>query len=153
MLNSIFASRARQHFGVPRGYVAAINPETGLAPELVERDEIVVLFEGPHDVERWDVRSRHEELAVEYWQYGGKPGSATGDRSDEEPAPEVGERLVVLSIRRGDRVVPMHTGLKLEVGDVAAVAIHREEREAAERVLVALGWTPETAVAMEQAPS
>jgi Trk K+ transport system NAD-binding subunit len=50
MLNSIFASRAREHFGVPRGYVAASNPEAGLAPELVERDQAVVLFDGPHDV-------------------------------------------------------------------------------------------------------
>ena len=37
MLNSVFASRARDHFGVPRGFVAALNPESGLAPELVER--------------------------------------------------------------------------------------------------------------------
>ena len=149
MLNSIFASRARQHFGVPRGYVAAINPETGLAPELVERDEIAVLFDGPHDVERWDVRSRHEELDVEHWQYGGEPSSDADDGSEAEPAPDVGERLVMLSIRRGDRVMPMHTRLKLAVGDVAAVAIHREEREAAEQVLVALGWTPEAATDSE----
>jgi Trk K+ transport system NAD-binding subunit len=153
MLNSIFASRARQHFGVPRGYVAAINPKTGLAPELVERDEIVVLFDGPHDVERWDVRSRHDELEVEYWQYAGEPVSDTDGPSGEEPAPEVGERLVVISIRRGDKVMPMHMRLKLEVGDIAAVAIHREEREAAERILVALGWTPGAAAGVEQAPS
>jgi NhaP-type Na+/H+ or K+/H+ antiporter/Trk K+ transport system NAD-binding subunit len=150
MLNSIFASRARQHFGVPRAYVAAINPEAGLAPELVERDEIVVLFDGPHDVERWDVRSRHDELDVEHWQYGGEPDSDTDDRSVKEPAPDAGERLVLLSIRRGDRVMPMHTRLKIEIGDVAAVAIHREEREVAERILAARGWMRETAVGTEQ---
>jgi Trk K+ transport system NAD-binding subunit len=150
MLNSIFASRARQHFGIPRGYVAAINPETGLAPELVERDEIVVLFDGPHDVERWDVRSRHEELEVEHWQYGGEPAAATSDQSDEKPAPDVSERLVMLSIRRGDRVMPMQARLKLEVGDIAAIAIYREEREAAERILIARGWKPETVAGREQ---
>ena len=153
MLNSIFASRARQHFGVPHGYVAAINPETGLAPELVERNEIVVLFDGPHDVERWDVRSRHEELEVEHWQYGGEPAADTSDQNDEKSAPDVGEQLVILSIRRGDRVMPMHARLKLEVGDIAAVAIHREEREAAEQIMTALGWTPDTAAGMEQQAS
>jgi NhaP-type Na+/H+ or K+/H+ antiporter/Trk K+ transport system NAD-binding subunit len=153
MLNSLFASRARQHFGVPRGYVAAIDPDAGLAPELVARDEIAVLFDGPHDVGYWDVRSRHEEFDVEHWQYGGEPASRTDDQGDAESAPEVGERLVMLSIRRGNRVVPMHTRLKLEIGDIAAVAIDRAERETAERILVAGGWTPEAAVGTEQTPS
>jgi hypothetical protein len=49
--------------------------------------------------------------------------------------------------------MPMHTRLKLAVGDVAAVAIHREEREAAEQVLVALGWTPEAATDSEPSSS
>jgi hypothetical protein len=38
--------------------------------------------------------------------------------------------------------MPMHAGLSLEVGDVAAVAIHRDERESAEEILAAWGWTP-----------
>jgi hypothetical protein len=49
---------------------------------------------------------------------------------------------VILSIRRGKKVMPMHAGLSLEAGDVAAVAIHREERESAERILAAQGWAP-----------
>ncbi len=47
----------------------------------------------------------------------------------------------------------MHSGVKLEAGDVAAIAIHREEREAAEQVLTALGWTPEPAASSEAAPA
>jgi hypothetical protein len=142
MLNSIFASRAREHFGVPRGYVAAINPEAGLAPELVEREQVVVLFDGPHDVERWDVRSRHGELEVDYWVYGGEPEQDASTDEGREPAPKAGERFVILSIQRGKKVMPMHTGLSLQAGDVAAVAIYREERETAQEILAALGWTP-----------
>ncbi|MFV1979201.1 MAG: cation:proton antiporter, partial [Myxococcota bacterium] len=139
MLNSLFASRAREYFGVPRGYVAAIDPEAGLAPELVERKEVVVLFDGPHDVERWDVRSRHDELEVDYWVYGGEPEQDASADEGGEPAPKAGERFVILSIQRGKKVMPMHAGLSLEIGDVAAVAIHRDERESAEEILVAWG--------------
>jgi len=142
MLNSIFASRAREHFGVPRGYVAAINPEAGLAPELVEREQIVVLFDGAHDVERWDVRSRHNELEVDYWVYGGEPEQDASADESGEPAPKAGERFVILSIQRGKKVMPMHAGLTLAAGDVAAVAIHRDERNSAEKILTAWGWAP-----------
>jgi NhaP-type Na+/H+ or K+/H+ antiporter len=142
MLNSLFASRAREYFGVPRGYVAAIDPEAGLAPELVERKEVVVLFDGPHDVERWDVRSRHDELEVDYWVYGGEPEQDASADEGGEPAPKAGERFVILSIQRGKKVTPMHTELSLEAGDVAAVAIHSEERESAEEILAAWGWAP-----------
>ena len=142
MLNSLFASRAREYFGVPRGYVAADDPEAGLAPELVEREQVVVLFDGPHDVERWDVRARHDELDVDYWVYGGEPDRDASADEGGEPGPQAGERFVILSIQRGKKVMPMHTGFSLEAGDVAAVAIHREKRKSAEEVLAAWGWVP-----------
>jgi len=142
MLNSLFASRAREYFGVPRGYVAADDPEAGLAPELVEREQVVVLFEGPHDVERWDVRARHDELEVDYWVYGGEPDRDASADEGGEPAPQAGERFVILSIQRGKKVMPMHTGLSLEAGDVAAVVVHREKRKSAEEILAAWGWIP-----------
>jgi Kef-type K+ transport system membrane component KefB len=150
MLNSIFASRARENFGVPRGYVAAINPEAGLAPELVEREQVVVLFDGPHDVERWDVRSRHGELDVEHWVYGGEPEVAAGAdagadaETEAEPTPTNREQFVILTIQRGKKVMPMHASLSLVAGDVAAVAIHRDERETAAEILTTQGWTPAT---------
>jgi Trk K+ transport system NAD-binding subunit/uncharacterized membrane protein (Fun14 family) len=142
MLNSLFASRAREYFGVPRGYVAVIDPKVGLAPELVEREQVVVLFDGPHDVERWDVRARHDEFEVDYWVYGGESEQDASADEGGEPAPKAGERFVILSIQRGKKVMPMHAGLSLEAGDVAAVAIHNEERESAEEILAAWGWTP-----------
>ena len=123
--------------------MAAIDPEAGLAPELVGREQVVVLFDGPHDVEQWDVCSRHDELEVEYWRYGGEPEQDGSADEGGKPAPKAGERFVILSIQRGKKVMPMHAGLSLEVGDVAAVAVHREERESAEGILAAQGWAPE----------
>jgi len=142
MLNSVFASHAREQFGVPRGYVAAVDPGVGLAPALLERERVVVLFDGPHDVEQWDVRARHAGLEVEHWVYGGKPEPDANAEEAAAPIPKVDEQLVILSIQRGKKVMPMHAGLSLAVGDVAAVAIHRGERESAEKILAAWGWTP-----------
>lgn len=142
MLNSIFASRAREQFGVPRSYVAALGPVAGLAQDLVEREQVVVLFDGPHDVERWDVRSRHGELEVEHWVYVGEPAQDARAYEGGEATPKAGEKLVILAIQRGKKIMPMHAGLSLEIGDVAAVAVHCEERESAEKTLAAWGWAP-----------
>ena len=50
--------------------------------------------------------------------------------------------LVVLSVQRGSRILPMHMGLTLEVGDLVAVAIHSEDRAAAHERLRARGFAP-----------
>ncbi len=49
---------------------------------------------------------------------------------------------MILSIQRGKKVMPMHTGLSLEAGDVAAVAVCLEERESAKEILADWGWAP-----------
>ena len=41
---------------------------------------------------------------------------------------------MILSIQRGKKVMPMHVGLSLAGGDVAAVAIHRDDRESAQEI-------------------
>jgi len=140
MLNSVFVSRARERFGVPRGYVAVERPESGLAPELVETQDVAVLFEGPHDIERWDVRCRHGSVEIETWCYVGAPELAEG----ETPV-KVEERFVVLSVGRGGKVQPMYAELKLLQGDVAAVAVHSVERDEAHETLRAMGWKPQPA--------
>ena len=140
MLNSVFVSRARERFGVPRGYVAVERPESGLAPELVETSDVAVLFEGPHDIERWDVRCRHGSAEIETWCYVGAPELAEG----ETPV-KVEERFVILSVGRGGKVQPMYAELKLLQGDVAAVAVHSVERDEAHETLRAMGWEPQPA--------
>jgi NhaP-type Na+/H+ or K+/H+ antiporter len=134
VLNSVFVSRALDRFGVPQGYVAAERPEAGLAPELVDNDKAMLLFEGPHDVERWDVRWRQGSVEVESRVY-------TPPAAGQEPGegPRRAERFVLLAVQRGSRVWPMHAKLKLREGDVVSVAVYVEERRAADEALRALG--------------
>ena len=140
VLNSVFVTRARERFSVPQGYVAVARPEAGLAPELVAREEAVVLFDGPHDAERWDVRTRHGDVDVEQRVYQG-PGEPPPD-GEEQPTPQMSERFVILALRSGGRTLPMHAARKLQEGDVAVIAIHRPESDEAHAALEALGWEP-----------
>ena len=142
MLNSVFVSRTRERFRVPRGYVAVARPEAGLAPALVQSEEAVVLFDGPHDVERWDVRCRHGSVEVEQWVYQGAPEREEEGEEAAETPPKAGDPLVVLTVRRGGKTTPMHEGLGYKEGDIAAVAIHTIEREEAYAALREQGWEP-----------
>ena len=72
MLNSVFVSRAHDFFKVPEGYIAVVRPDLGIAPDLVDKGDAHMLFDGPHEVERWDVRARHGDLAIELWEYVGE---------------------------------------------------------------------------------
>jgi NhaP-type Na+/H+ or K+/H+ antiporter len=135
VLNSVFVSRARELFGVPEGYIAVTRAGTGIAPDLVNRGEARVLFDGPHDTERWEVRGRHDDVEVEEWEVVRKPG-------DPEGAPKAGERVVLIGLRRGKRVGPMFEREKLSEGDRVAVAIHKAERAEAEAYLRWRGLEP-----------
>ncbi len=149
MLNSVYVGSTRERFGVPRGFVAVARPELGLAAELVKGDDVHMLFEGPHDVGRWDVRERQDAIVLEHWTFAGAPEPAEGE--EEKPEPSIGEKLAILAIRRGRQIQPMSPDFKPKEGDVAAIALHRMELDAAREVLRALGWAetpveePETA--------
>lgn len=141
MLNSIFVSRARERFRVPRSYVAVDRRESGLAPELVENEQAVVLFDGTHDVGRWEVRDRHGEIDLEHWQYIGLADRDGDAGHDDERSAAGGELFAILMIWRGAKRLIMHEDLKLEAGDVASIAIHSAESEAARAALAARGWS------------
>ena len=153
MLNGVFVSRARERFSVPAGYVAVARPEQGLAPELVKEEAAQVLFGAPVDVERWDVRARRGAIAVEQWRVESAPSAPTAEPeptpATEDADPEAsslaaagGEGHVLLSLRRGSRTIPMHAKLALREGDIIAVAVHDEDREAVHGELHRAGWVP-----------
>ncbi|MCH2169357.1 cation:proton antiporter [Myxococcota bacterium] len=135
MLNGVFVSRARERFSVPRGFVAASQPGTGLATELVEQREAAVLFDGPHDVERWDVRARRGEIDTGEWEFHGL-------EEDTPSAENATELYVILSIQRGREITPMNEGFKLLEGDRGTIAVYGPERRDAESALAAAGWRP-----------
>jgi NhaP-type Na+/H+ or K+/H+ antiporter len=151
MLNGVVVSRTRERFNVPRGYVCVARPKSGLAPELVESEEVAVLFDGPHDAARWEVRERHAEVEVEHWVYGGSGDGEQRPEDDAEQPPSAGESFVILMLRRDQKALLMRAGMKLEPGDVAAVAVHAVEREEAHIALAGAGWSPQTAEAPAEA--
>ena len=138
-------SRARELFSVPRGHIALTSVNSGLTPAIALSQESTPLFDAPHDVERWDVRFRHGDVAIEQLE------RVASENGEEVPAPEssrpptVDERSVVLALLRGDQVLPMSADLEPREGDVAAVALYIPEREEALLALAERGWrTPET---------
>ena len=86
-----FVGREGTDYGrVERGLEEKVEAVLG----QLRRGEARVLFEGPHDVDRWDVRDRHDELVIAYREY--VPSDA------ERPAlARSGERFVFLCVRRG----------------------------------------------------
>ncbi len=137
-LNSLFVGQAKDLFAVPNGYVAVRSLDGQETPEYVQRHKGEVLFEGPHDVERWDVRVRHGEVAIEHFVFHGV--EATEADRNEGAAPKAGERFVMLAVKREKDIVPMTLGYQLRDGDVASVAIHVPERDDAYRLLREMGW-------------
>ena len=106
-----------------------------------------MLFDGPHDHERWDVRWRHREVAVEEFTYEPSAPEAAGavlpQASTTKPAgTRAHELFVIVSVTRGESVSPMRMRYELRSGDVAAIAIYTEARQEAVSLLAAQGWSP-----------
>ena len=147
--NSLFVREAREAYGVAHGYVAMESFEDQHAPHLVRRSGLDVLFDGPHDQARWDVRARHDEVDVEQFEYGLDVGPEavtpeTGNAKTDTPGADQGPQdlYVMLTVRRGKRATPFRLGYDPRPGDIAAVALHRPARQEAITSLGGLGWRP-----------
>lgn len=149
-LNSLFAQQASDLFTVPYVYVALGDEPRRALPEHVERFDGRVLFSGPHDKQRWDVRSRNDEMEIVSLHWQDLPaGEASGEAPSEELAAKaIGrgstqELYVLLSLHRGGKVRPFTRQAKLKAGDIAQVALYKPERDAALQKLAAMGWVPQ----------
>jgi NhaP-type Na+/H+ or K+/H+ antiporter len=148
-LNSLFVDHARESFGVPEAYVAVEGLNSGVTAEFLKQHDARPLFEGPHDVERWDVRARHDEIALEHLVFlPGPDNTPTGQAASEATFPG-GERCVILSIQRGERIYPMHVDFQYKPDDIATVAIHAPERDQVMKTLEELGWRVQPSVPPE----
>ena len=144
-LNSLFVRRFLELFGVPNGYVS-MDSLIGKGPAAqIIHSEAGVLFDGPHDGERWDVRWRHNEVTVKEFVYG--LGSSSFPDNDASSQTESIQRLrstqefyVILTIRRGNKTSPMYMGYKVRPGDVASIALYNSEQRQALVLLNNLGW-------------
>ena len=102
-----------------------------------------MVFDAAHDLERWDIRFRHDDVTIEHRIFA--PPEALAEEAEDKdvapPAPrEAGERFILLAIRRGDAVFPMSSHHTPREGDVATIAIHEPDRAEAEEILAERGW-------------
>jgi len=139
-LNQLFVLEAMQEFDVPEGYVA-IDPNVGSeAALLARRQSVSVLFDRPKDVERWNVRIRHQAVV--------RVRLRARDRDAKVPSVlEAGslasagspDPFLILVVHR-DAWRPMETDRALRSGDEAIALLHCDEAELATARLRELGW-------------
>ncbi len=143
-LNSSFVSQAKKLFKVPKSYIAVDKLKEELTPDYIRGQGEDVLFEGPHDTERWDVRFRHKDLAVELFSFFPiMKGERSENRTEQEKQTKAlknSEQFVMLTVERGELIFPMSLGFKAKEGDIASVAIYMPERDTALQMLLELGW-------------
>jgi NhaP-type Na+/H+ or K+/H+ antiporter len=137
-LNDVFVERARDRFSVPNGLVATSEVGVGLLSEQVQSGHAKVVFEGPHDVERWDVRGRRGDVAVEHFVHA--PVEVEGASVDTTGSGGLDERYVMLVVERDGTTVVMDAKWIFREGDRVAIALHVPEREEAIRALASRGW-------------
>jgi len=142
-LNGVFVERARDRFGVPNGLVATSEMGIGLVSEQMDSGAVKIVFEAPHDVERWDVRGRRGDVGIERFVYVPLPEP----EDDEEPTEAtasggLSERFVSLAVEREGKVFVMDGDWRFQEDDRLSVAIHLPERDDALRELADAGWTP-----------
>ncbi|MCP5044408.1 MAG: sodium:proton antiporter [bacterium] len=135
-LNRQFVGNAAELFQVPEG-LAAFRREDATS-------DVVGLFARSHDLERWDVRIRHDMTVSESWRFVGEPESEESDKEETggSGAMLAGERLVLLLVQRGKKTSPISRGYRPKPGDLVTVVIHTQELEDARAELRAMGYEP-----------
>ncbi|MBW2394035.1 MAG: sodium:proton antiporter [Deltaproteobacteria bacterium] len=138
-VNHHFAGEAMAEYGVPASYAAIGRESSEVATRIVHKQEGRVLFDGPKDVERWNVRFRHGDAQIvelEYLKPSNEPPAAAPIRpGDPDP-------YLILGMKRADRVEPMFEEWVAAEGDIALVALYVPERAAALERLSARGFWP-----------
>ncbi len=156
-LNSRFITLARTLFKVPKAYMAVDSLDGQAAPAHVRQADAEVLFEGPHDIERWNVRFRQGVVEILEFIFTEPPNhSVTVDGKLVESkriAEQFGELCIFLTIRTGKRTLPMRMGYVPKKGDQASVAVHTHENMKACDQLRQQGWIPKPPEDPQPAPA
>jgi Trk K+ transport system NAD-binding subunit len=145
-VNHLFAREATARFGVPQAYVALERGSIGLPREMLDRHGIHVAFDGPRDLERWNVRFRHGLASLGRFRFGNEVVS------EETPERESADPYLILAVERSDRIEPMRQDFEPKEGDFAIIAVLEERTNEALSALAAIGWTPHEPEESEQEP-
>ncbi len=138
-LNSLFVGHAREYFEVPQGFVAVDTLKDGKRPTHVVANDAEILFEGPHDAERWDVRYRHGDITIRRFRY--SPPAARRDAVVEAGTSwRQRELFVLLTHQRNGKAQPMNPSIRLKPDDETTVAIYGDEVDAAIKELSLSDW-------------
>lgn len=151
-VNHHFAGEARDEYRVPECFAAVGRQGSEAATRIVLKQESRVLFDAPKDVERWNVRLRHDATDSLELIFGEVP---TERVTDDEPGP-VGEDpdpFVLLAVQRGGKTRVMFEHFEPQTGDRAKALIHRPERDEALAELTCRGWTPASPAEIEAVES
>lgn len=139
-LNHLFTLEAQEEFDVPDVYVAASRHAVEESARLARRHAAFVLFDRPKDVERWNVRIRHQTArAVRLQALPRARGEAETPAAPGATSTGAADAFVILAVRRGDWR-PMQADWSPRAGDEARALIHRDEADLASLQLQALGW-------------
>ena len=139
-LNSQFVRYARHEFDVPTGLVSVSSADGGRLPEHVARHRADMLFDGPHDQERWDVRWRQEEVTIDRFEFHAATKAAAEPPDTPAAVDRRSDTYVILTLQRNRRVAPMARSITLRSGDRAAIALYSRAKEEAIAELASLGW-------------
>ena len=115
---------------------------------ILEKQESRVLFDGPKDVERWNVRFRHGQAHAVELRFSGPPDSHT-DSPSQAAAPNEADSHLLLAVCHDGDWKPYHQGFEADQDDTAIAAVHGAEEDRALAALLELGWEP----APEESPS
>ena len=142
-LNSQFVRYVRQEFDVPSGFVSVGSAGGDGVVDHATRHGADLLFDAPHDQERWDVRWRQREVSIAPFAFNPAAESPPSADDDAPPARRPSEQYVILTVQTRDKPARlMGTAATIRLGDRADVAIYEPARDQALEQLAALGWRP-----------
>ena len=141
-LNSQFVRFATHEFGVPTGLVSVSSANGDRAPEHVARHRADVLFDGPHDQERWDVRWRQAEVTTGLFEFREAKKFAEELSDAQAVVDRRSDIYVILTLQRHRHVAPMARSAGLRSGDRAGIALYARAKEQAIAELALQGWHP-----------
>ncbi|HIF22246.1 MAG TPA: hypothetical protein EYQ27_10150 [Gemmatimonadetes bacterium] len=131
---------AGTYHSVERSPVNLFDAMVALPRGMAEAADVI--FDGHHDIDRWDPRWHRGDVEVIRCGYLPPPdGDDPPALADDFAGTGSGERYVILALERGGQIRPMSMHLSLREGDVAQVAIHLPEAREAVAALESLGWS------------